>query len=95
MILCSFLFDVILFKLTKSYKFENMYDYKKDKKMCHNLNIISNLSSCQMDIVQNIWFPLCLYYSYNSNMLIALVSIKSVSPVCLVCRAGVSIILEI
>ena len=47
-----------------------------------------------MDIVQNIWFPLCLYYSYNSNMLIALVSIKPVSPVFLVCCAGVSIILE-
>ena len=35
-----------------------------------------------------------IYYSYNSNMLIALVSIKPVSPVFLVCCAGVSIILE-
>ena len=57
--------------------------------MCHNWNRISNLSSCQMYIVQNIWFPLCLYYSYNSNMLIALVSIKKTfSPVCLVCPAA-------
>ena len=64
----------------------------EDKKMCHNWNRISNLSSCQMNIVQNIWFPLCLYYSYNSDMSIALVSIK---PVCLVCCAGVSITLEI
>ena len=63
--------------------------------MCHNLNRISNLSSFQMYIEQNAWFPLCLYYSYNSNMLIALVSIKPVSPVFLVCCAGVSIILEI
>ena len=47
-----------------------------------------------MYIEQNAWFPLCLYYSYNSNMLIALVSIKPVSPVFLVCCAGVSIILE-